>query len=75
MATGKHRGLLLGLGIWDVAGGEGVGGGGWAWATAVVVWGGAMRPGVTHPRLFGGQEARLGASTLAVGSGEKDCWE
>lgn len=23
MATGKHRGLLLGLGIWDVAGGGG----------------------------------------------------
>lgn len=53
MATGKHRGLLLGLGIWDVAGGEGLGGGGWAWAIAVVVWGVLCSLGSLTPTFLG----------------------
>lgn len=64
MATGKHRGLPLGLGIWDVAGGGGCRRLGLG---CVCVCVGGMpcslgSPPHTHTHLPRGPKARLGAS-------------
>lgn len=68
MATGKHRGLLLGLGIWEVAGG-----GGWrrlSLGRSTFCVGGVCYPAwdpLPHT-LPGGQ---AGCLLLAVGSEQK----
>lgn len=71
MATGKHQGLLLGLGIWEVAGGS-------RWRRLSLGWsnleGGVCYPAWDHlPPHF--QKARLGAFSWQWGQRRKYCQE
>lgn len=68
MATGKHQGLLLVLGIWDMAGGGG------QRRRAIAVGGGGLGAQNYLPLFFSGnQKARLDIFFLAAGSQEKEC--